>query len=366
MRYKIAIVLLLMILSTTVSTANPGGKGDSVRSRDCAGSCHGDPSINGMSDAELDIQYQEEVYAGLLTEIKTTVSFADVSSNNMVGLTLLANPDGAKDLPASDGWEIITDPNGGKNNYVEIVDSFSSVSMISQIWTLRAPSNPGNYNLYLGIQHGSPQGGVAMTGFSESKQVTVTEVPENLPRLSVGWEPINKRELGEETIITLETVNTEKATVEMKSGAEIIGLPVVDDKFTIPPAVNPGVVEWRVILEGEGPTQTSPWFRLTAQEPGWEVDEFALYMQSFALFIICIGIVIVRRPDHKRSWDTKYDNTSEVNSQFSQIDHAQDIEPNEYTIPPLPEGGLPDGWNMEQWEYYGHEYLEEMEQEAYR
>jgi len=366
MRFKIAVVLLLMILSTTVSTANPGGKGDSVRSRDCAGSCHGDPSINGMSDAELDIQYQEEVYAGLLTEIKTIVSFADVSSNNMVGLTLLANPDGAKDLPASEGWEIITDPNGGKNNYVEIVDSFSSVSMISQTWTLRAPSNPGNYNLYLGIQHGSPQGGVAMTGFSESKQVTVTEVPENLPRLSEDWEPINKRDLGEETVITLETVNTEKATVEMKNGAEIIILPVVNDKFTIPPAVNPGVVEWRVILEGEGPTQISPWFRLTAQEPGWEVDEFALYMQSFALFIICIGIVVIRRPGHKSSKDSKYDNTSEVNSQFSQIDHAQDTKHQEYTVPPLPEGGLPDGWNMEQWEYYGHEYLEEMEQEVYR
>jgi hypothetical protein len=27
--------------------------------------------------------------------------------------------------------------------------------------------------------------------------------------------------------------------------------------------------------------------------------------------------------------------------------------------PPLPEGGLPDGWTMEQWKWYGHEYLEE-------
>ena len=25
--------------------------------------------------------------------------------------------------------------------------------------------------------------------------------------------------------------------------------------------------------------------------------------------------------------------------------------------PQLPEGGLPDGWNMEQWKYYGHEWL---------
>ena len=25
--------------------------------------------------------------------------------------------------------------------------------------------------------------------------------------------------------------------------------------------------------------------------------------------------------------------------------------------PQLPEGGLPDGWTMEQWKYYGHEWL---------
>ena len=239
MRFKIAIVLLLMILSTTISTANPGGKGDAVRSRDCAGSCHGSSSTNGSSGAELAIQFQSEVYAGLITEIETSVSFAEVSSNNMVGLTLLINSDGAKDLPANDGWEIITDPNGGTNNYVEIVDSFSLESMVSQTWTLRAPSNPGNYNLYLAIQHGSPNGGIAMTGISSMQSVTVSEVPENLPRLADDWQPVNSRLLGEETEITLETLNTDSVVVELQSGGEIINLEVVENKFTIPAAEIP-------------------------------------------------------------------------------------------------------------------------------
>ena len=26
--------------------------------------------------------------------------------------------------------------------------------------------------------------------------------------------------------------------------------------------------------------------------------------------------------------------------------------------PPLPEGGLPNGWTMDQWRWYGHEWLE--------
>ena len=27
-------------------------------------------------------------------------------------------------------------------------------------------------------------------------------------------------------------------------------------------------------------------------------------------------------------------------------------------IPPVPESGLPDGWTMEQWKWYGAEWLE--------
>ncbi|MDG1548961.1 MAG: hypothetical protein P8Q94_02805, partial [Candidatus Poseidoniaceae archaeon] len=30
----------------------------------------------------------------------------------------------------------------------------------------------------------------------------------------------------------------------------------------------------------------------------------------------------------------------------------------EETLPPLPENGLPQGWTMEQWKYYGQQYLE--------
>ena len=29
-------------------------------------------------------------------------------------------------------------------------------------------------------------------------------------------------------------------------------------------------------------------------------------------------------------------------------------------IPPLPEGGLPTGWTMEQWQHYGQEYLDKL------
>ncbi len=168
------------------------------------------------------------------------------------------------------------------------------------------------------------------------------------------WQPVNSRLLGEETEITLETLNTNSVVVELQSGGEIINLEVVENKFTIPAAVNPGVVQWRVILDGEGPTQTSPWFRLSAVEPGWEVDETALYLQGFALLILFAGLVLVQKPSSTSEVENKYDNTAEVNSQFGAIQEESQMQTN--TVRPLPAGGLPDGWTMEQWEYYGHEY----------
>ena len=43
------------------------------------------------------------------------------------------------------------------------------------------------------------------------------------------------------------------------------------------------------------------------------------------------------------------------------IERAFDgLAPTETTsnAPPLPDSGLPEGWSMEQWEHYGHQWLE--------
>ncbi|MDG1558188.1 MAG: hypothetical protein P8R03_01575, partial [Candidatus Poseidoniaceae archaeon] len=36
--------------------------------------------------------------------------------------------------------------------------------------------------------------------------------------------------------------------------------------------------------------------------------------------------------------------------------HVPEME-SEQTGPPLPHGGLPEGWTLEQWGHYGHQYL---------
>ena len=42
----------------------------------------------------------------------------------------------------------------------------------------------------------------------------------------------------------------------------------------------------------------------------------------------------------------------------SQQESTVDFEKEEAIHPPLPEGGLPSGWTIEQWEYYGQQWLD--------
>ena len=126
------------------------------------------------------------------------------------------------------------------------------------------------------------------------------------------------------------------------------------------------MAEWRVILEGEGPTQTSPWFRLTAQEPGWEIDENALYLQSFALFLLCAGLVVLRRPTGE-DFNKSYDSENYLSDSMAEVTPALEPTPVIATPPmtssegpPVPITGLPQGWTAEQWQYYGQEHLDKL------
>ena len=59
-------------------------------------------------------------------------------------------------------------------------------------------------------------------------------------------------------------------------------------------------IEWRAVLDGEGPQQTTPWFPLASAEPSWEANETALMLQSIAHIIFFFGLVVlVRKPKSK-------------------------------------------------------------------
>ncbi|MEC7058817.1 MAG: hypothetical protein VXW90_01010, partial [Candidatus Thermoplasmatota archaeon] len=50
------------------------------------------------------------------------------------------------------------------------------------------------------------------------------------------------------------------------------------------------------------------------------------------------------------------------NIQDSAISGGFAADANAHAGPPLPPGGLPAGWTMEQWTYYGQQYIDQMNQ----
>ncbi|MED6337810.1 MAG: hypothetical protein VYC12_02160, partial [Candidatus Thermoplasmatota archaeon] len=73
--------------------------------------------------------------------------------------------------------------------------------------------------------------------------------------------------------------------------------------------------------------------------------------QALALSLFFIGLVLTL---HKK-FSTGVPVSVEQADQTAIVTETQAITSE---APPLPEGGLPDGWTMEQWKWYGHEYLE--------
>jgi hypothetical protein len=238
---------------------------------------------------------------------------------------------------------------GDTNNYIEISMENAPASFYSHTWVLRA-DEIGTKTLYVAVQHGDVSGSPYF-GISQAFDVEVIPIPENLQRLDPKYSPTTSRDIGESTNLCVETVNASSVEIEWReqSGDSIqVATSLEGDcwKATLPASIDANTIEWRAILEGEGPTQTTPWFSLTSIEPRWEASEMALNLQSLAHIVLFFGIVLLLKMPRKDSSELKkYEASSEVLTQ-------------ENTGPPLPADGLPVGWSMEQWNHYGDDYLE--------
>ena len=363
-RIHIVFILSLLLLCSAFGAAEPGGNGDSLRDMQCGGACHGDASINETSLAVLTLSADDTIYVGIPTTLTLTATNLETSSSGIIGLFLLTDMTGHSDTPQDAGWEILSDANGGAVNYIErTLEPGQNESSIS--WVVRA-SSLDSTTFYAAIHHG---GGYSTPYFGSSAsglEVSVQAVPENLPRLAADFMPPTLRTIDTPTELNIQTQFTETLQFEWKSEDGLILNSVVNTSgdnswtATIPAALQPTTVQWRVILEGEGPTQTTPWFILAAEESSWEVEEGAVYLQAFALLFMTAGIVLLLQTRlTKNPPVSKYDDTSIVAASLA-LGEVQAMPQNtttETTLAPIPEGGLPNGWTEEQWEWYGHDYL---------
>jgi len=336
MKRFLILALTLSLLIPGFVNANPGGVGSGNENMQCGTSCHGDASQNEQSPTQIAINTDAAAWQGVAITVTVELTSVTTSDENLVSVFLLTDTSKSDDQPQENGWRILSDPTGGTNNMVELNSASSSLSIS---WTLM-PEQLGEHEFYAAIHHGG-QSGSPYFGVSSAHQITVSEVPENLPRLSPDFTPPTSVEVGKEINIELDTIDTTSSTFEwrIKDGESI-------NEGQIPVALQPTVIEWRAVLKGEGPDQTSAWFTLVITEPKPTLDQFSLYMQAFALLILGFALPTVLLMKKKSVEQKTFDQTALLEI------------PAPLSGPPLPATGLPPGWTMEQWEFYGQEYLD--------
>ena len=315
MRRTIALfVVAMLLLVPTIGSANPNGVGDGTFDAQCGGACHGDADMNRSSASSVVVSGPSTAYEGLPTSVDVTVSNIETTVSGLLGIFLLSDLSGAGDTPADDGWAIVSNSEGGTQNYVEVlIEPGQNEHTVS--WTLRAPAT-GNYELHAAIHHGTQDGREApFFGSSlEPIQVNVVPVPEDLPRLSPTFEPPVARTVGEVTSVQLSTQAVNVVQVEWRvSGgpAQTASVVQVDQstwEFELPASLQPVTVEWRAHLQGEGPEQSTPWFALQSENPSWTVDETAAYVQSLAMLLLfMVAFMSLQRRDEDPIETTKED-----------------------------------------------------------
>ena len=285
-------VVASLLLVPTMGSANPNGVGEGTFDAQCGGACHGDADMNRSSASTVIVSGPSTAYEGLPTSVDVTVSNIETTVSGLLGIFLLSDLSGAGDTPADDGWTIVSNSEGGTQNYVEVlVEPGQTEHTVS--WTLRAPTT-GSYGLHAAIHHGTQDGSEAPFFGStiEPIEINVVPVPEDLPRLSPSFEPPVVRTVGEMTEVQLSTQAVVAVQVEWRGSggpvqtATVVQLDQETWTFELPASLQPVTVEWRAHLQGEGPEQSTPWFALQSEDPSWSVDETAAYVQSLAMLLL--------------------------------------------------------------------------------
>ena len=96
-------------------------------------------------------------------------------------------------------------------------------------------------------------------------------------------------------------------------------------------------------------------------------EEANPFIQLMLIAIVIAGVaMLLKRGQKKRKsvWDDDDGPVIEAPLEapsmnvFQSIDYPQSQTDMASQAPPIPEEGLPDGWSMEQWQHYGHQYVE--------
>jgi hypothetical protein len=137
-------VLAILILVAMPAWSSSGGVGSqNIQASDC--SAH-----NVISPATITMSSSKSTVAP--SELITVIVTVSGGSSQDMGVGILSKTTGSTGtMPQENGWTIVSDPTGGKFNYVETPYS----GTLTDTWTLNAPATAGSYKLYAKIFHGN-------------------------------------------------------------------------------------------------------------------------------------------------------------------------------------------------------------------
>ena len=299
MRAKLVLLIALVLIVPIDVRGNPGGVGNSLEDMQCGGACHGDANQNASSSLQFSLQSAGTVWVGQPAEITVQISGLESSHDlDQLGIFLLSSTNANGDIPTTDGWTILSDGMGGSNNYIEYASVDSE--MLTHSWILRA-DEIGEKTLYVSVHHGDNTGsdaGSPFFGVSQGFTLSIEPIPENLQRLDSDYQPPTSRDIGETTKLCVPTIAAENVVIEWRepSGQAYVLETTQNNQCweaELPAALTESTIEWRAVLDGEGPQQATPWFPLASAEPSWEANETALVLQSIAHIIFFFGLVVL-------------------------------------------------------------------------
>ncbi|MEK6852134.1 MAG: hypothetical protein AABY30_06315 [Candidatus Thermoplasmatota archaeon] len=204
-RRTVTFLSLLVVVATLLLVnvrAYTGGWGDSALDYNCGSSCHIGPTNHGTGVVEISAN-KPSVITGQGIVIAANVTEDQLGGDALVGVFLLRSASGTGDSPTMDGWEILQDPKGGANNYVEIVSPGPGATVTFR-WTLKAPATPGDYTLLVRVHHGSTARNPLWED-SAAFVVTVTPIPPGVP--SIDHTPVSAGYVGQEIPVEAWVVN---------------------------------------------------------------------------------------------------------------------------------------------------------------
>jgi hypothetical protein len=269
LQFSIIIALIFSMVSFAVedSKGNGGGVGDLNREYDCGGSCHNTPVQGTIAMTASTIN----PIASQTITVTIDVTQDDLGSSEVIGVFLLKELSVDGSQPCDDGWTIVSDPNGGMNNYVERDATCGEKEEFT--WTLKVPSTPGTYHLFARGQFGPG------TGYNDETTGLVFQVvaaPSGTP--VVDHTPIKTAYTNNEIKVDASVTNAQEVDLYWRNGSEenftALSMTKVsedgDGKWTftasIPALEEEGILEYYIEAENGVLVTTTPTARITVTE----------------------------------------------------------------------------------------------------